>query len=111
MEGKKKLRRRFNKKAVRDSRTTTERHDMINYTLKLIKEQICIDLHLCYYFKGVREHNNKKYFNVLLSQKLSESNDFEKLKEFERKYNIIKVEPNGVRRVAIYLTTDLTSFN
>jgi len=71
--------------------------------LDLIKEQIGLELNLCDYFTGIKEHNGQKYFNVILSQRTSESQDFDKLKRFAEQYKLIKVEPNGLKRVAVFL--------
>ena len=72
-------------------------------TLDLIKEQTGLKLNLCDYFTGMKEHNGQKYFNVILSQRTSESQDFDKLKRFAEQYKLIKVEPNGLKRVAVFL--------
>ena len=77
---------------------------MINETLKLIKEQIGLDLVMCDYFTGIRYFNNKPYFNVELTVRISESEDYVKLERFAKQYKLIKVEPNGLRRVAIFPT-------
>lgn len=71
--------------------------------LDLIKEQIGLELNLCDYFTGIKEHNGQKYFNVILSQRTSESQDFDKLKRFAEQYKLIKVESNGLKRVAVFL--------
>ena len=70
--------------------------------LDLIKEQIGLELNLCDYFTGIKEHNGQKYFNVILSQRTSESKEYEELERFADKYKLIAVEPNGVNRVAIF---------
>lgn len=70
-------------------------------TLELIKKQTGLELDLCDYFKGIKEHNGRKYFNVVLAQRTSESKDYDILKRFADKYKIISVEPNGLKRVAI----------
>ena len=75
---------------------------MIQKTLKLIKEQTGLDLKLCPDFTGIKEHNGRKYFNVILSQRTSESKEYDKLKRFADKYKLILVEPNGLTRVAIF---------
>lgn len=75
---------------------------MIQETLKLIKKQIGLDLELCDYFTGLRTYNHRKYFNIVLNQKTCESKDFELLSRFADKYKLIRIEPNGLRRVAIY---------
>lgn len=71
-------------------------------TLELIKEQTGLKLELCKYFTGIRECNGRKYFNVILSQRTSESKDYQTLKRFADKYKQISVEPNGLKRVAVF---------
>lgn len=71
-------------------------------TLELIKEQTGLKLELCDYFTGIKEHNGRRYFNVILSQRTSESKEYEKLKRFADKYKLISVEPNGLKRVAVF---------
>ena len=70
--------------------------------LLIIKKQIGLELALCDHFVGVREHGGRRYFNVLLNERVSESNEFVLLERFSIKYNLISVEPNGLSRVAIY---------
>jgi len=76
---------------------------MIKETLNQIKEQTGLKLTLCSHFKGVREHNGKKYFNIVLNQRTSESKAYSILQKFSNKYNIIKIEPNGLKRVSIFI--------
>ena len=71
-------------------------------TLELIKEQTGLELGLCDCFTGIKEHNGKKYFNVILSQRTSESKDYDLLKRFADKYKLISIEPNGLKRVAVF---------
>ena len=78
--------------------------DYINETLEMIKEQIGLELQLCDRFTGVQYHAGKPYFNVILDKRTSESADFVKLERFSEKYKTIKVEPNGINRIAIYFT-------
>lgn len=75
---------------------------MITETLKYIKEQIGLELKLCDYFTGIKETGDEKYFNIILPQRTSESVDFDKLLKLANKYNTIRVEPNGLKRVAIF---------
>ena len=75
---------------------------MIQKTLKLIKEQTGLDLELCDYFTGIKQHRGQKYFNVVLKDRTSESRDFKTLELFAKKYKLIDVEPNGLQRVAIF---------
>ena len=71
-------------------------------TLELIKEQTGLNLELCDYFTGIKDHNGRKYFNVILSQRTSESKEYDTLKRFSEKYKLISVEPNGLKRVAVF---------
>ena len=71
-------------------------------TLELIKEQTGLELELCDYFTGIKEHNSRKYFNVILSQRTSESKEYDVLKRFADKYKLISVIPNGLKRVAVF---------
>lgn len=75
---------------------------MIEETLKLIKEQIGLDLKLCHDFTGIQTHNGKKYFNVVLQEKTSDSKEFDKIKYFAKKYKLIHIEQNGLKRIAIF---------
>ena len=75
---------------------------LIEKTLKLIKEQIGLDLILDDYFIGVQIYNKQKYFNIILPTKTCESQIFQKLIQFSNKYKLIRVEENGVNRVAIF---------
>ena len=75
----------------------------IKYTLELIKEQTGIEVKLCDHFKGINMHNGRRYFNVALSEMVSDSLDYTILCDFARNYKLISVEPNGVKRVAVYL--------
>lgn len=78
---------------------------MIEATLKLIKEQIGLDLKLCDYFTGIRSSQNGLFFNVILKDRLPDSKEYAQLLSFSNKYKMIKVEPNGLRRVAIFNLT------
>ena len=76
--------------------------NIIINTLDLIKDQTGLDLNLCDYFTGIKEHNGKKYFNVILLQRTSESVQYKILEKFANKYKLIHVEPNGLDRVAVF---------
>lgn len=74
---------------------------MITETLNFIEEQIGLKLGLCDYFTGIELSGEKKYFNVLLSERTSESKDYVKLIKLSKKSHL-NVEPNGLKRVAIF---------
>lgn len=82
----------------------------ISETLDLIKQQTGLDLDLCDCFTGVLRHNGRSYFNVVLSQIVSESNDYDLLQRFADKYKVISVEPNGLKRVAIFQHRAINEF-
>ncbi|MBQ0138464.1 MAG: hypothetical protein KBT36_04135, partial [Kurthia sp.] len=72
--------------------------DEITKTLTEIKNQIGLDLKPCDHFTGVREFNGKKYFNIMLETRVSESLQYQKLLSFGK----YKLEPNGFERVSIF---------
>lgn len=78
-------------------------NNIINETLLLIKEQTGLSLKLCDYFTGIRTFKGRKYFNVLLDDRLSNSNEYLILERFAKKYGLISLEANGVKRVAIII--------
>ena len=68
-----------------------------------IKKQAGIELEPCDYFTGLQKHKGKKYYNFLLNEKVSESQDFLRLQRIAQNGNLIHaVEPNGVNRVAVF---------
>lgn len=77
-------------------------NEIIQKILKFIKLQIGLKLVPDTSFTGIRQHNGKKYFNVELKDRVSESNEFDLLERFANRTKLIKIEPNGVKRVAIY---------
>ena len=79
---------------------------MIQKTLQLIKENTGLALNLCDYFTGIKECAKGKYFNIVLPEKICESKDYVTLQRVSKKYGLIKVEPNGVRRVAVFSSTE-----
>lgn len=74
----------------------------ISDTLELIKKQTGLELDLSDNFEGIKKRNGKKYFNVVLPQRISESREYDILKRFADKYKLISVEPNGFKQVAIF---------
>lgn len=67
-----------------------------------IKIQIGIELMLCDYFTGIRKHNGKEYFNVILKRQVWMSEEYPKLLNLCEKGVISRVEPNGVNRLSIF---------
>lgn len=76
--------------------------NIIDETLKMIKEQIGVELTPCDYFTGIHKSKSGKYFNALFPERLSESKEYDKLLTFANKYKLIRVESNGLKRVAIF---------
>ena len=76
---------------------------MITKTIELIKEQTGIGVKLCEDFTGLLKHGDRKYFNIILEKRTSESEDYTALEVFANKFKLIAVEPNGLKRVAIYI--------
>ena len=76
--------------------------DMIAKTLELIKHHTGIELQLCDYFTGVQKSYHGSYFNVILKDPLFASRDHTILERFANQYGLIKVEPNGYKRLAIF---------
>ncbi len=72
-------------------------------TIESIEISTGVKLELCDYFTGVKTYQGKKYFNVILNEKISESKDYTKLQRYADKYKIISIEPNGIRRVSIFI--------
>jgi hypothetical protein len=75
----------------------------IESVIKLIKEQIGVELELCDHFTGLRDSQLGKHFNVVLKDRISESQDYIKLERFCKKYGCFKIEPNGLKRVSIFI--------
>ena len=78
--------------------------EVIAALLIFINQYTGLDLCADGYFKGIKTHKGKKYFNVELQQKTSESIEYNQLERLiALSYGIItNVEPNGVRRVAVF---------
>lgn len=75
---------------------------MINETLALIKHHTGLELQLCDYFTGVQKSYHGDYFNVILKDPIFSSREHTILEKFAAQYELIKVEPNGYRRLAIF---------
>ena len=76
---------------------------MIAEALELIKEQTGIEAKLCEDFTGLKKRGDRKYFNITLEKRTSESEVYTTLEVFANKSKLISVEPNGLKRVAIYI--------
>ena len=72
------------------------KYSTIKNTLELIKKQIGLDLVLSENFNG------KNYFNIDLKERVSKSEEYDKLLKFSNQYKLIKVETNGFKRLAIF---------
>ena len=79
---------------------------MIENFLKYIKLQTGLNLLPCDYFTGIRFHKGEKYFNILLKERISESQEFLTLEKFCNTYKTFRMEPNGLNRIAIFPLQD-----
>jgi hypothetical protein len=77
--------------------------DKIETSLQMIKEQTGLNLKLDAHFSGIKEHKSKKYFNVELDTPVFCSTEYNRLLAYSSKYKTIKVEPNGQKRLAIFI--------
>ncbi len=79
---------------------------MITETLQLIKQHTGLDLTLCDYFTGVQKSYHGDYFNVILTDPIFASREHTILERFADQYGLIQVEPNGYKRLAIFVPLD-----
>lgn len=71
-----------------------------------IKEQIGISFELCDYFTGVKQFNGRPYFNIILNERVSESQQMVHLERLTKVSSLIhEIQPNGIERVAIVCNT------
>lgn len=75
----------------------------IKETLTLIEKQTGLRLELCDHFMGIHYFNDKPYFNILLKERISESLEYNKLKNWCVKYRALQIENNGLKRIAIFI--------
>lgn len=75
----------------------------IKTALQMIKEQTGLTLKPDTYFSGIKEHLGKKYFNVELDTPVFCSTEYNRLLTYASKYKTIAVEPNGQKRLAIFI--------
>jgi hypothetical protein len=80
---------------------------VINETLALIKHHTGLELKLCPYFTGIHTSAKGKYFNVVLEKPLFDSPVYTTLEVFAEGKKLIRVEPNGYMRLAIFNLTIL----
>jgi len=75
----------------------------INEIVLFIKNQINVDLKLDDYFTGVQRFNDEIYFNILLEDRVWNTQVTKKLERISGKDQTIKrVEQNGINRLAIF---------
>ncbi len=80
---------------------------LIINTLWEIKEQTGVELTPCDYFTGLKKNESSYTFSALLSDnRISESLDYIKVVNYVKKYTCIRIEPNGVKRIAIHIPYD-----
>ena len=87
------------------SKPTTKKEDeeIIKDKIKEIKDIYGIVLTADDYFTGIRKHNGKEYFNVIIEGRVSESNVLNRLKKAVSQNVISSAEPGGVNRISIFL--------
>lgn len=76
-------------------------------SVKEIQEYIAnyagINLEPCEDFSGLNKHRGETYYNFLLKERVSESQEFFLLQRIASNTNLIyRVEPNGLNRVAVF---------
>lgn len=76
---------------------------MIQQTLNEIEIVTGLKLILCKYFSGIRNQNGKNYFNVIIKTKYWISQEVDILERYSNKYKKITIEPNGDKRIAIFI--------
>ena len=75
----------------------------IKEVLRMIEEQTGVCLDLCNDFPGVHFFKGRPYFNVMIQDRLSESTEYKKMQSFTLMHPGLKIEPNGLKRIAIFL--------
>ncbi len=80
---------------------------MIQETLRTIKEHTGLTLTPCDHFTGILFLNCEPYFNVLINDPAYDSEEYAALCRFADKYGLIRVEPNGWKRLAIFVIKEL----
>lgn len=76
----------------------------IKEVLCIIEEQTGLRLNLCNDFPGTYFSKGRPYFNVTIQDRLSESTEYNTLERFARNVTGLEVEPNGLKRIAIFFT-------
>lgn len=80
---------------------------MISQVLQHIKEQTGLALPEDSYFSGVKAHRGTRYFCIETSDKVCESRVLDKLERLAGYSTLIeRVEPSGVKRIAVFLHSD-----
>lgn len=76
---------------------------MVEETLKLIEDQVGIQLELDTNNGVIRSNSRgENYFNVKIKDPAWRSIEYSKLDRFAKKYKSIRVEYNGYKRIAIF---------
>jgi hypothetical protein len=76
---------------------------MIQETLNEIERITGLKLILCEDFAGIRNHNGRNYFNISLKTQYWISQEINVLERYSEKYKKITIEPNGEKRIAIFI--------
>ncbi len=79
--------------------------DIINKAMLFIKEQSGLTMSLDEHFRGLQYHNDRVFFNVEIKMPCFDSPELNKLLRICGSDRTVKhVEPNGYKRIAIFVT-------
>ena len=70
--------------------------DKINKVIAEVKEQTGIEL------VSSKKNNKRSFFYVDIPTMVSEWSEYDKLERYASQYKTIRIEPNGVNKIAIY---------
>ena len=79
----------------------------VETALQIIKNQTGLTLEPDTYFPGIKEHLGKKYFNVEMDTPVFCATEYNRLLAYASKYKTISVEPNGYKRLAIFINNKI----
>jgi hypothetical protein len=94
------------RRVLNEEKISTKSQQIINNVISYIKQQTGLDLEIDD-STGLKKQRGYNYFNILLNTQVSESSEYDKLEQFANKYKLIKIQPNGYKRVAIFFNNDL----
>ncbi len=72
--------------------------------IEYVNKQIGVCFDLCLDLPEIKNFNGVDYFNIKLNQSVSESLEYKLLERLSKKSSVIHhIEPNGLKRVAIFV--------